>query len=234
MTMMNSSESPSGGPPISPAVEEFVDPYDYYEAMRSGSRAERLFHAARLDLVLDTLPVRAGRLLDVGGGAGCLALPLATRGFDVTVVEPGVQLLDTLQEHAESLGVQVASVHGDGRDLPFESGSFDVVMVASVLHLVPFAEALLTEAERVCAPTGHLVVAGPWQRHPKSMTRVKTVLKEGPLAALRGRSSGSARATFPFNERLLKRMLRRSTHKGANYNYLMGYFATLWSPNRSD
>jgi len=217
---------------VLPDAGQFVDPYDYYTAMKDGSRAERLFHAARLELVRGMTPLQGSRVLDVGGGSGCLALPLAQSGCDVTVAEPGAQLLDTLQQHAERLGVQVTGVHADGRQLPFDDESFDVVVVASVVHLVPFAGELLAEAERVCRAAGHLVVAGPWQRHPKSMTRVKSVLRDGPLSALRGRSSRNSKDTFPFNERVLKQLLQQSSYQGAHYNYVMGYFATLWSPDR--
>jgi len=112
-------------------------------------------------------------------------------------------------------------VQGDARRLPFADDSFDVVVVASLVHLVPEAGPLLREAERVCRGDGRLVVAGPWEKHPKSMTSVRTLL--------RGASADHRR--YPFNVRRLRRLLPRSRFLGRKTDYMMGYLATTWVPD---
>ena len=52
-----------------------IDPYDYYEAMQSGTRAEQMFHAGRVRLVVDVAAGEGKRVLDVGAGSGCLSIP---------------------------------------------------------------------------------------------------------------------------------------------------------------
>lgn len=56
------------------------------------------------------------RVLDVGGGSGMFAVPLARLGHEVTVVDPSADALATLRRRAETAGVgaHVRGVQGDG------------------------------------------------------------------------------------------------------------------------
>jgi S-adenosylmethionine-dependent methyltransferase len=56
------------------------------------------------------------RVLDVGGGSGMFAVPLARLGHDVTVVDPSADALATLRRRADTAGVgaRVHGVQGDG------------------------------------------------------------------------------------------------------------------------
>lgn len=77
--------------------------------------------AAAVWAALDPL-VAAGRplrVLDVGGGSGTLAVPLARLGHDVTVVDPSADALATLTRRAQTAGVgeRVHGVQGDGDQL---------------------------------------------------------------------------------------------------------------------
>jgi S-adenosylmethionine-dependent methyltransferase len=56
------------------------------------------------------------RVLDVGGGSGMFAVPLARLGHDVTVVDPSADALATLRRRADTAGVGdlVHGVQGDG------------------------------------------------------------------------------------------------------------------------
>ena len=203
-------------------LASFFDTYDYYQAMVSGNVGERLFHPARLKLVRDIAPLAGRKILEVGAGSGCIALPLARAGHDVTAVEPSSESLAALRANAQHLGVQVESVQADGRALPFEDDACDVGILASVVHSVPWPGRVLWEAERVGRRDGHLVVAGPWSKHPKSMLWLKRLL--GGRAA--------RRCQRRFTRRGLEKWLMRSTYLGKRRDPLMGYLATLWSPDR--
>ena len=56
------------------------------------------------------------RVLDVGGGSGMFAVPLARLGHDVTVVDPSADALATLRRRADTAGVgaRVRGLQGDG------------------------------------------------------------------------------------------------------------------------
>ena len=89
---------------------------------------------AALDPVVGTgTPLR---VLDVGGGSGMFAVPLARLGHDVTVVDPSADALATLRRRADTAGVgeRVRGVQGDG-DLLHEvlptttdDGGFDLAL----------------------------------------------------------------------------------------------------------
>ena len=76
-------------------------------------------------------PFEGGRVLDVGGGHGQLALPLAERGWNVTIVGSGLD--------AQSDAVRAANYNilrfatGDLLALPFPDSSFDVVLCFRLL-----------------------------------------------------------------------------------------------------
>ena len=204
--------------------QSLVDDHDYYAAMRSGSRAEQLFHPARLKLITEMACWKDREVLELGSGTGCVAIPLAEAGAAVTAVELSASHLEQLERYATERDLEIQGVQADARRLPFEDDSFDVVVLASLVHLVPKTGSLLREAERVCRPHGRILIAGPWQRHPKSMPWLKTIL--------RGGKAPDGRRHQPFNEKVLKQLLTRSTFLGSKYNYPMGYFATLFMPDR--
>lgn len=207
---------------LTPELEALIDPYDYYRAMREGSVAEKVFHAARLKVVVEATPVAGKTVLELGCGTGMLAIPLARAGADVTGVELSQDHLDKMNSYAQEAGVAVEGIQADASDLPFEDDSFEVVVVASLVHLLPDPTAMLCEAERVCRPSGRLVICGPWQKHPKSNKKLKALL----------RGSAPDERSFPFKVATLRRLLQRSTYLGRKNNWAMGYYASLWSPDR--
>ncbi len=92
------------------------------------------------------------RLLDVGGGTGNYALALAGEGWEPTVLDRSAEML----EHARAK--RLTALIGDAQDIPFADGSFDAVMLISMLHHVENPAAALSEARRVLVPTGRLAL----------------------------------------------------------------------------
>jgi S-adenosylmethionine-dependent methyltransferase len=96
------------------------------------------------------------RILDVGGGSGGFAVPLAELGHDVTVVEPSANALASLRQRAADAGVtdRVRAVQADADELPdvAEPGSADLVLCHSVLEMVDYPDTALDAIARVCAP----------------------------------------------------------------------------------
>jgi S-adenosylmethionine-dependent methyltransferase len=98
------------------------------------------------------------RVLDVGGGSGVLAVPLAAAGCAVTVVEPNPNALATLHRRAEDAGVadRITAVQADSDALGqvAEAGSADVVVAHGVLEVVDDPE------KTVAAMAGTLAAGG--------------------------------------------------------------------------
>jgi S-adenosylmethionine-dependent methyltransferase len=74
-----------------------------------------------LEQVLAALPEPPARVVDAGGGTGQLAVALARRGYQVTVVDTSAAMLATCAQRAAGEGAEVgarlATVQGDAADL---------------------------------------------------------------------------------------------------------------------
>jgi S-adenosylmethionine-dependent methyltransferase len=100
----------------------------------------------RLDLPLANLQeflpqdTRSLRALDLGGGTGANAVRLAGLGFDVTLLDVSLPMLDHAERAARQAGVRerVRLEHGDAAQLVtlFDAGSFDLILCHNLLEFV--------------------------------------------------------------------------------------------------
>jgi ubiquinone/menaquinone biosynthesis C-methylase UbiE len=95
------------------------------------------------------------RALDVGTGAGALAIALAPFVREVVGVDVVPELLAEGRKRAPA---NVQFVEADATALPYEVGSFDLVCTAGMLHHVPRPELVLAELDRVLRPGGTMLV----------------------------------------------------------------------------
>ena len=110
--------------------------------------ASRMAAAGRRELVI----------VDVGGGTGQLAVPLATAGHQVTVVDPTLDSLAALERRAAESGARdhITAVQGDAADLAslVTAGSVDVVLCHNVLEVVDDPAAAVNGIAEVLADGG--------------------------------------------------------------------------------
>jgi S-adenosylmethionine-dependent methyltransferase len=114
-----------------------------------------VLRAALADLAaeLDTLQV-----VDIGGGTGGFAVPLAELGYSVVVVDPSPDALAALERRAAETGTSalVSGVQGDANDLVALIGpdSTDAVVCHSVLEVVDDPADALAAIATVLRPGG--------------------------------------------------------------------------------
>ena len=118
---------------------------------------------ARTAVVWDVLREVAGGsqpldVLDVGGGTGGFAVPLAALGHRLTVVDPNPDALASLQRRAGEAGVEVRAVQGDAAGLLDVVGpsSADLVLCHGVLEHVDDLAPAVTALVAVLRPGGTL------------------------------------------------------------------------------
>ena len=97
-------------------------------------------------------------VLDVGGGTGGFAVPLAALGHRLTVVDPNPDALASLQRRAGEAGVEVRAVQGDAAGLldVVGPGSADLVLCHGVLEHVDDLAPAVTALVAVLRPGGTL------------------------------------------------------------------------------
>lgn len=109
-------------------------------------------------LILEHAPRRERlRILDVGTGPGFFAINLAMEGHEVTAVDCTQGMLDKAAENARNYGVSVHFALASAHELPFEEGSFDLVVSRNVVWNLEDPEAALAEWSRVLDQKGRLV-----------------------------------------------------------------------------
>jgi demethylmenaquinone methyltransferase/2-methoxy-6-polyprenyl-1,4-benzoquinol methylase len=120
---------------------------------------EPLLRQAKERVLQVVLERRPRRVLEVGCGTCRQSILIARHGVAVS----GVDVSDALfpppgsRRVPAQLSLQVA----DGRSLPFETGSFDLALIALVLHALEPAvqRAVIGEMVRVLRPGGTLLLA---------------------------------------------------------------------------
>ena len=136
----------------------------------------------------------ASRVADIGGGTGRYAEWLVEGGHTVELVDP--MPLHVERARARAAGRFTARV-GEARELPFEDGAFDAVLLLGPLyHLERRDErvAALVEAARVCRPGG-LVAATAISRLAPLLGTVRsgTIFDPAVLVNVRDEGRGGTR-----------------------------------------
>ena len=115
-----------------------------------------------LGQVLEALPAAPARVVDVGGGTGLLAVALARRGYQVTVVDISPAMLATCAQRAAGEGADVAArvttLQGDAVQVADLLGpaSQDAALCHEVVSCVTDPAAVLDGLARVLRPGGVL------------------------------------------------------------------------------
>ncbi len=115
------------------------------------------------------------RVVDLGGGTGTFAITLAEAGHPVTVIDPSLDALASLQRRTaeRGLGDRLRGVQGDAADLLglLGAASTDVMICHRTLEVIDDPATALTAMGEVVRPGGLLSVLVP-QRRATVLSRV--------------------------------------------------------------
>lgn len=143
--------------------------YDWVELTNRRVNSAAAVRVARL------VPEGA-RVLDCAAGTGLFALAAARRADSVLCTDLSQAMLSRAEKKARKQGLSnICFAVRDLTALPEGNGSFDVVIAANVLHLLPEPETAVRELWRVTAPGGRLIL--PTYLQGKAGTAYGTMIK---------------------------------------------------------
>jgi ubiquinone/menaquinone biosynthesis C-methylase UbiE len=99
----------------------------------------------------------AGAVLEVGGGTGANLDHYGPAVTSLTITEPDTSMLRRLERHVSDRASAATTLRAPAEDLPFEDGTFDVVVSTLVLCGVDDQPRAAREIRRVLRPEGRLL-----------------------------------------------------------------------------
>ncbi len=150
--------------------------YDTRPGHQIGSEAEKEAWKRELKRNLPSGPLD---VLDIGCGTGAMGLLYAEMGHRVTGVDLSEAMMAKAQQKADAQKLVIALKTGDAENLPFEAGTFDVIINRHLLWTLPHPEVALKEWHRVLKTGGTLnIIDGVWKDRSVSM-KAKQLLSNG-------------------------------------------------------
>ncbi|HEY9244082.1 MAG TPA: class I SAM-dependent methyltransferase [Streptosporangiaceae bacterium] len=113
--------------------------------------------AGLADFRAQLLAGAAGQVLEIGGGTGHNLPHYGPAVDSLTITEPQPQMLRRLQRKARQQAPAAQVLRAPAEDLPFEDGTFDVVVSTLVLCGVEDQPRALREVRRVLRPGGQFL-----------------------------------------------------------------------------
>jgi ubiquinone/menaquinone biosynthesis C-methylase UbiE len=204
--------------------------------------AGRLEYLRTRELLARHLPPAPATVLDVGGGAGAYALPLAREGYSVHLIDAVELHVEQAREASASQpDAPLASAQpGDARRLVWDDGSVDAVLLLGPLyHLTSREDRLraLGEAYRVVSPGGVVAAAAVsrfastyegllrgFLKDPTFRDIVERDVREGQHRNPTGRAEWFTTAYFHLPEELRN----EATEAGLSVEALVGIEGPAW------
>jgi ubiquinone/menaquinone biosynthesis C-methylase UbiE len=113
------------------------------------------------------------KALEIGAGTGFFSLNLRQAGVldevHVTDISPG--MVEAAKRNAAKLGFMIAGRTADAEQLPYDDGTFDIVVGHAVIHHLPDVEQAFREMLRVLKPGGRVVICGEPTRYGDFIAR---------------------------------------------------------------
>jgi SAM-dependent methyltransferase len=132
----------------------------YWDGSYQDQSLETEFYLDREGRVLrwvEELAPPGARVLDVGCGAGRIAIVLAERGYDVHALDASEPMVELARKLADERRVAPWLGVGDAQALEHPDGSFDVVLGIGVLPWVDSPARCAAELARVLRPGGFAI-----------------------------------------------------------------------------
>ncbi len=197
-----------------PVTDYFQKDAAFWDSLYDQSDVFSVIHrerAARAISEVGRLPLIVGsRVLEVGCGAGSVAIKLASRGYLVEATDSTPAMIELTRRNAEQAGLTarlntaIADVHA----LQYPAASFDLVVALGVLPWLHSPRLAVREIARVLRPGGYLVA------NTDNRARLTHLLDPlfNPLLQPLRRRLGRGRSAGPTTTTVWSRAFDRDLH----------------------
>lgn len=139
-------------------IPEMEGPMARWYARQRGS-GDQLDEYRRQAAELTAGLANGSTVLEVAPGPGYLSIEIARLGqFQVSGLDIGRTFVDIARESARQAGVSVDFRHGDASHMPFDAGSFDLIVCQAAFKNFRRPVSALDEMRRVLRPGGLAVI----------------------------------------------------------------------------
>lgn len=141
----------------------FAESSAYWDSIYGNGGVKGEVYAARQSRIVRWVVELTGTsasVIEIGAGAGHLAVDLATRGFDVLAVDSSEGMLERARKNAEQagLGDHIRTLRADAMDIPVADASFDVAIAVGLLPWVEDPRRAVREMARLVKPGGYVLL----------------------------------------------------------------------------
>jgi SAM-dependent methyltransferase len=116
---------------------------------------------ARNEVIRSVVDLAGKEVLDVGCQNGAWLVALGLAGARATGIDVVPTAVEASRIRAACHGVDVTVEQGSACEMPFGTGTFDLVVSSDVIEHVPDKVAMIHECARVLRPGGYLYLAAP-------------------------------------------------------------------------
>jgi ubiquinone/menaquinone biosynthesis C-methylase UbiE len=113
--------------------------------------------------------LHGAKILDIGSGMGREAFTLYKQGFEVTGLDISKYAVEKANEEALKADCMVKFYHYDGKNIPFEDETFDIVIIWNqtfgLLYGDDYKKSYLSECKRVLKPGGLFSYSGHYLQY---------------------------------------------------------------------
>jgi 2-polyprenyl-6-hydroxyphenyl methylase/3-demethylubiquinone-9 3-methyltransferase len=123
---------------------------------------DKVYNRTKFKLVMALAgDVRGKTILDYGGGAGILAIPLAKAGAEVVLVDAEPNALKTARYYAAREGVanRVQAIEASTVPAVLRTRTFDIVIAKDIIEHIPEDEQFIQALSECQAPGGKLLLS---------------------------------------------------------------------------
>ena len=146
-------------------------------------------HSNRADLVEKLIAPQPETVLDVGGGTGVFAIPLAKKVKKVVVVEPSAGMLEVLEEKAQAQGLEnISLIQKKWEDVSMDEvlehtdgALYDAVLSSHSLYYIQDLQRSFLKMDQLSKGYVYLFTGCTGRRHDPHYEKLYLILHKKPL-----------------------------------------------------